>query len=141
MEIGVFTFADVSPNSSGVHAAQRLPELVEEIELADQVGLDVFGIGEHHRPDFAAPSPQILLAAAAHYLRSRNQRALPALGISGAMISVAQAEVLQLPMLTGTALHVTLLTGWATFARAIPDSPFVAIEGNAGQAPELRPPE
>jgi probable LLM family oxidoreductase len=65
MELGVFTFADVSPDPGGVDAAQRLPELVEEIELADQVGLDVFGIGEHHRPDFAAPAPPILLAAAA----------------------------------------------------------------------------
>jgi probable LLM family oxidoreductase len=65
MEIGVFTFADVSPEPGGIDAAQRLPELVEEIELADQVGLDVFGIGEHHRPDFAAPAPPILLAAAA----------------------------------------------------------------------------
>jgi probable LLM family oxidoreductase len=65
MEIGVFTFADVSPHPGGVDAAQRLPELVEEIELADEVGLDVFGIGEHHRPDFAAPAPPILLAAAA----------------------------------------------------------------------------
>jgi len=64
-EIGVFTFADVSPEATGVHADQRLPEIVEEIELADQVGLDVFGIGEHHRPDFAAPSPAILLAAGA----------------------------------------------------------------------------
>ena len=41
------------------------PGRIEEIELADQVGLDVFGIGEHHRPDFAAPAPPILLAAAA----------------------------------------------------------------------------
>jgi probable LLM family oxidoreductase len=65
MEIGVFTFADVSENPGGVRAARRLPELVEEIELADQVGLDVFGIGEHHRPDFAAPAPSMLLAAAA----------------------------------------------------------------------------
>jgi probable LLM family oxidoreductase len=65
MEIGVFTFADVSPDPGGISAAQRLPELVEEIELADQVGLDVFGIGEHHRPDFAAPAPPMLLAAAA----------------------------------------------------------------------------
>ena len=65
MEIGVFTFADVSPHSGGVHAAQRLPEIVEEMELADQVGLDVFGIGEHHRPDFAAPAPVVLLAAGA----------------------------------------------------------------------------
>jgi probable LLM family oxidoreductase len=65
MEIGVFTFADVNPNPGGIDAARRLPELIEEIELADQVGLDVFGIGEHHRPDFAAPAPPILLAAAA----------------------------------------------------------------------------
>jgi probable LLM family oxidoreductase len=65
MELGIFTFADVSPDAGGVHAPQRLPELVEEIELADQVGLDVFGVGEHHRPDFAAPAPAILLAAAA----------------------------------------------------------------------------
>jgi probable LLM family oxidoreductase len=64
MEIGAFTFADVSPDPGGIDAARRLPELVEEIELADQVGLDVFGIGEHHRPDFAAPAPPILLAAA-----------------------------------------------------------------------------
>jgi probable LLM family oxidoreductase len=63
MEIGVFTFADVSPDPGGVGAAQRLPELVAEMELADQVGLDVFGIGEHHRPDFAAPAPAVLLAA------------------------------------------------------------------------------
>jgi len=65
MEIGVFTFADVSPGPGGADAPQRLPELVEEMELADEVGLDVFGIGEHHRPDFAAPAPAVLLAAGA----------------------------------------------------------------------------
>jgi probable LLM family oxidoreductase len=65
MELGIFTFADVSPDPGGIDAAQRLPELVEEIELADEVGLDIFGIGEHHRPDFAAPAPPMLLAAAA----------------------------------------------------------------------------
>jgi probable LLM family oxidoreductase len=65
MEIGAFTFADVSRDSRGVGPARRLPELVEEIALADEVGLDVFGIGEHHRPDFAAPAPVVLLAAAA----------------------------------------------------------------------------
>ena len=77
MEIGVFTFADVSPHPGGVDAAQRLPELVEEMELADQVGLDVFGIGEHHRPDFAAPSPPILLAAGASRTSTRGARCLP----------------------------------------------------------------
>jgi probable LLM family oxidoreductase len=65
MQIGAFTFADVSLDPRGVGPEQRLPELVEEIALADEVGLDVFGIGEHHRPDFAAPAPVVLLAAAA----------------------------------------------------------------------------
>ncbi|MET7992187.1 LLM class flavin-dependent oxidoreductase [Amycolatopsis sp. NPDC005232] len=62
MEIGVFTFADLA---AGTTAAQRIPELIEEIRLADEVGLDVFGIGEHHHPAFGAPAPPVLLAAAA----------------------------------------------------------------------------
>jgi alkanesulfonate monooxygenase SsuD/methylene tetrahydromethanopterin reductase-like flavin-dependent oxidoreductase (luciferase family) len=67
MELGLYTFADVAPNpeSGAISAAQRLNNLMEEIELADQVGLDVFGVGEHHRPDYAASVPAILLAAAA----------------------------------------------------------------------------
>src|SRR5215218_6309632 len=64
MEIGVYTFGDVLDNSSQ-SAAQRLRDLMEEIELADQVGLDVFGVGEHHRPDYAVSSPAVVLAAAA----------------------------------------------------------------------------
>jgi probable LLM family oxidoreductase len=64
MEIGAFTFADVA-SSGGVRPPQRIPELIEEMALADEVGLDVFGIGEHHHPGFAAPSPAIILAAAA----------------------------------------------------------------------------
>jgi probable LLM family oxidoreductase len=68
MELGLYTFADVAPNpesGNAISAAQRLHNLMEEIELADQVGLDVFGVGEHHRPDYAASVPAILLAAAA----------------------------------------------------------------------------
>jgi probable LLM family oxidoreductase len=64
MEVGAFTFADVSPTGP-VDARQRIPELLEEIALADQVGLDIFGLGEHHRDYFAAPAPAVLLAAAA----------------------------------------------------------------------------
>ena len=56
MEIGVYTFArnHAGPGDRPDHRtpAQRLRDLIEEIELADQVGLEVFGIGEHHRPDF-----------------------------------------------------------------------------------------
>ena len=62
MDIGMYTFADIGPTIS---AGQRLRNLVEEIELADQVGLDVYGVGEHHRPDYAASAPAIVLAAAA----------------------------------------------------------------------------
>lgn len=67
MELGLYTFADVSPAAGmpGVGAAQRVRDLMEEIELADQVGLDVFGLGEHHRPDYAASAPAVMLAAAA----------------------------------------------------------------------------
>src|SRR3712207_3987465 len=62
MELGLSTFADVS---SGVSFEQRMRDLLEEVELAEQVGLDVFGIGEHHRRDFAVAAPAVALAAAA----------------------------------------------------------------------------
>ncbi len=62
MELGLATFADLS---SGVTPRQRMRELLEEAELAEQVGLDVFAIGEHHRPDFLISSPAVALAAIA----------------------------------------------------------------------------
>ena len=62
MEIGVYTFAELSPS---VGPAQRMRDLVEEMVLADEVGLDVFGVGEHHRPDFAVSAPAVVLAAGA----------------------------------------------------------------------------
>jgi probable LLM family oxidoreductase len=68
MEIGITTFAENTPDPSTgklLEPHRRLLNLMEEIELADQVGLDVFGIGEHHRPDFIVSSPAVVLAAAA----------------------------------------------------------------------------
>ncbi|MFD2368836.1 LLM class flavin-dependent oxidoreductase [Brevibacillus sp. GCM10020057] len=68
MEIGLSTFVETTPDvNTGevISHAQRLREVVEEIILADQVGLDVFGVGEHHRKDYAASSPAVVLAAAA----------------------------------------------------------------------------
>lgn len=74
MEIGVYTFAEVAFDprigQTGDSAARRLSDLLEEIELADQVGLDVFGVGEHHRADYAVSVPVVVLAAAA----SKTQR-------------------------------------------------------------------
>nr|WP_314085573.1 LLM class flavin-dependent oxidoreductase [uncultured Shinella sp.] len=74
MELGLYTFADVDPNAAdkGREGERRLKNLLEEIELADQVGLDVFGLGEHHRPDYAASAPAVVLAAAA--ARTKNIR-------------------------------------------------------------------
>lgn len=68
MEIGITTFVETTPDvktGQVISHAERIREVVEEIILADKVGLDVFGVGEHHREDFACSSPAVLLAAAA----------------------------------------------------------------------------
>jgi probable LLM family oxidoreductase len=65
VELGLATFADVAPGASPARVAQRLHELLEEIELADRLGLEVFGVGEHHRPDYSVSAPAVALAAAA----------------------------------------------------------------------------
>ena len=69
MELGIYTFGEMSPDPKTGRRdrirQQRFRNLMEEVELADQVGLDVFGIGEHHRPDFAVSAPAVVLAAAA----------------------------------------------------------------------------
>lgn len=68
MEIGLFTFAEtrVDPRTGRqLEAGERIRRVVEEIELADRVGLDVYGVGEHHRADYSVSAPAIVLAAAA----------------------------------------------------------------------------
>jgi len=68
MELGVYTFGELTQDPATGHLlspAQRLRDLIEEIELADQVGLDVFGLGEHHRSDYIVSAPAVVLAAAA----------------------------------------------------------------------------
>jgi probable LLM family oxidoreductase len=68
MEIGVFSFVELMPDpvtGEQIPPEQRFRELMEQIELADQLGLAVFGVGEHHRPDLIASAPAVVLAAAA----------------------------------------------------------------------------
>lgn len=68
MELGISSFGDVRPDGvagKAIHAHRRMQELLEEIKLADEVGLDVFALGEHHRPDFVISAPEVILAAAA----------------------------------------------------------------------------
>ena len=67
-EVGIYSFAELTPDpatGARISPEQRLRNLLETIELADQVGLDVFGLGEHHRPDFVSSAPAVILAAAA----------------------------------------------------------------------------
>src|ERR1700733_13346517 len=68
MELGISSFAELTPDpvtGKTISGHQRMTDLMEEIELADQVGLDVYALGEHHRPDFIVSSPAVVLAAAA----------------------------------------------------------------------------
>jgi probable LLM family oxidoreductase len=68
MELGIYTFADMQPDKvagGALNAHRRIRELMEEIQLADDVGLDVFAVGEHHRPDYAISAPAVVLGAAA----------------------------------------------------------------------------
>jgi probable LLM family oxidoreductase len=74
-EIGIYSFVELTPDpATGVMLSpvERMSNLMETIELADQVGLDVFGLGEHHRPDFISSAPLVILGAAA--ARTKNIR-------------------------------------------------------------------
>ena len=67
-ELGIYSFAELTPDpvtGKTISPAERLHNLIETIELADQVGLDVFGLGEHHRPDFVSSAPLVILGYAA----------------------------------------------------------------------------
>lgn len=68
VELGISTFGETTPlekTGESYSHDERIRQLVKEIELADEVGLDVYGIGEHHREDFAVSAPEIVLAAGA----------------------------------------------------------------------------
>jgi alkanesulfonate monooxygenase SsuD/methylene tetrahydromethanopterin reductase-like flavin-dependent oxidoreductase (luciferase family) len=68
MEIGIDSFAAILPDPQTgkiSSATERMADLLEEVQVADQAGLDVFGIGEHHRAEFLDSAPTIILAAAA----------------------------------------------------------------------------
>ncbi|MCA9947000.1 MAG: LLM class flavin-dependent oxidoreductase [Anaerolineales bacterium] len=74
-EIGCISFVELTPDPATgklIAPARRMANLLETIELADQVGLDLFGLGEHHRPDFISSAPVVILAAAA--ARTKNIR-------------------------------------------------------------------
>src|SRR5699024_7235872 len=68
MEFGIYTFVENTPDQQTgqtLHPSERLHNLLKEVELADQAGLDIFGIGEHHREEYISSAPAVILAAAA----------------------------------------------------------------------------
>ncbi len=83
MELGIYTFVENTeiPKVGTLHPAKRLKHLIEEAELADRLGLDVFAVGEHHRVEYVASAPSVILAAiAARTEKIRLSSAVTVLG-------------------------------------------------------------
>ena len=85
IELGISTFGETTQleNGGSISHDERIRQLVAEIELADKVGLDVYGIGEHHRDDFAVSAPEIVLAAGA--VNTKNIKLTSAVSIISSM--------------------------------------------------------
>ncbi len=119
-EIGLTSFAELTPDASTgqtISPAQRLRDLLEEIELADQVRLDVFGLGEHHRADFVASAPAVVLAAAA--ARTQNIRLTSAVTVlsSDDPVRVFQ-DFATLDLLSGG--RAEIMAGRGSFTESFP---------------------
>ena len=119
MEIGLYTFGELAPDpgTGKTSPALRLRELVEEMVLADQVGLDVFGVGEHHRPDFAVSAPAVVLAAGAE--RTSRLRLTSAVSVisSDDPVRVFQ-EFATLDLLSGG--RAEIMVGRGSFIESFP---------------------
>ncbi|MDT3382167.1 LLM class flavin-dependent oxidoreductase [Labrys neptuniae] len=120
MELGLYTFAETTADPATdtvISAQERIANLMEEVELADQIGLDVFGIGEHHRPDFAASTPAVLLAAAA--MRTKRIRLTSAVTVlsSDDPVRVFQ-EFSTVDLLSGG--RAEILAGRGSFIESFP---------------------
>jgi probable LLM family oxidoreductase len=114
MELGLATFADLA---SGVTPGQRMRDLLEEAELADQLGLDVFAVGEHHRPDFLVSSPAVVLAAiAARTARIRLSSAVTVLS-SEDPVRVFQ-EFAEVDLISGG--RAEIMAGRGSFIESFP---------------------
>jgi probable LLM family oxidoreductase len=120
MEIGIYTFGETTtdPRTGGmVSTAQRMRDLIEEVALADQVGLDVYGVGEHHRTDFSISAPAVVLAAAAeHSKRIRLTSAVTVLS-SDDPIRVFQ-DFATLDLLSGG--RAEIMAGRGSFIESFP---------------------
>ena len=118
MQVGIDSFAAAYlEESRAVSPSDRVRELVEQIEHADQVGLDVFGIGEHHRQDYLDSAPPMILAAAA--ARTRRIRLTSAVTVLSAAdpVRVFQ-QFATLDLISGG--RMDLVVGRGSFTEAFP---------------------
>lgn len=120
IELGISTFGETTPlrkTGRPISHAERLQNLVEEIELADKVGLDVYAIGEHHREDFAVSAPEIVLAAGA--AKTKNIRLSSAVTILSSLdpIRVYQQYATIDALSNGRA---EIMTGRGSFTESFP---------------------
>jgi probable LLM family oxidoreductase len=117
VELGLATFADVTPGASPARVAQRLEELLEEIELADRLGLEVFGVGEHHRTDYSVSAPTVALAAAA--ARTKTIRLTSAVTVLSSADPVTVFEEFStLDLLSGG--RAEIMAGRGSFTESFP---------------------
>jgi probable LLM family oxidoreductase len=120
MELGVFTFAEVSADpdtGTAVEPAERLRNVLEEAEHVERLGLDVYGVGEHHRPDFAVSAPAVVLSAiAARTARIRLTSAVTVLS-SDDPVRVFQ-EFSTLDLISGG--RAEIMAGRGSFTESFP---------------------
>ena len=108
MELGIDSFAAAYDDASlAISPANRLRQLIEQIELADQVGLDAFGIGEHHRQEYLDSAPAVILAGAA--TRTSRIRLTSAVAVLSA-VSARQASPALAHLATARARNGTALS-------------------------------
>src|SRR6059058_4177984 len=115
MELDIYTFGELA--SGETSPADRLRNLLEEAVLADEVGLDVFGVGEHHRPDFAVSAPAVVLAAIAE--RTKRIRLTSAVSVisSDDPVRVFE-EFATLDLLSGG--RAEIMAGRGSFVESFP---------------------
>ncbi|GAA4003488.1 LLM class flavin-dependent oxidoreductase [Deinococcus rubellus] len=119
-ELGLYSFGERTPDPQTgltVSAEQRFKDLLEEIELADQLGLDVYGIGEHHRPDYTVSSPALVLAAAA--ARTKTIRLTSAVTVLGTEDPVRVFQAFStLDLISGG--RAEIMAGRGSFSESFP---------------------
>ena len=120
MQIGVDSFAAAYDDASlAVDASDRLRNLVEQIEHADQVGLDVFGIGEHHRREYLDSAPAVILGAAAARTHIRLTSAVTVLSSADPVRVFQNFATLDLPFRGGVSVATQGKAVWRTFGKLV----------------------